>query len=87
MAGHHRGVRSDLWFDIAAAVRSRRVGVVAVYGLTIELLRERRVAALAALLFVFSPFVWVQGATLLGYQLSAVLGTFAAWMLIRGGSM
>jgi Dolichyl-phosphate-mannose-protein mannosyltransferase len=57
--------------------------VLAVYALTFELLRRRAIATLAALLVALSPFVWVQGATLLGYQLSLVLGTLAGWMLVR----
>jgi len=58
-------------------------GILALAWLAWELTRERRVALLAALLALASPFTWVQGASLLGYQLSFVLGTAAAAALLR----
>jgi hypothetical protein len=58
-------------------------GVLAVAWLGWEIAKERRVALLAAALALASPFTWVQGASLLGYQLSFVLGTGAAAALLR----
>jgi len=58
-------------------------GVVAVAWLGWEITKERRVALLAAALALGSPFTWVQGASLLGYQLSFVLCTGAAAALLR----
>ena len=43
-------------------------------------------AVLAAALLVASPFTWVQTASLLGYQLSFVLGTAAAAAFVRAGN-
>jgi hypothetical protein len=59
-------------------------GILAVAWFAWEITRERLVALLAAFLALASPFTWMQGASLLGYQLSFVLGTAAAAALLRG---
>jgi hypothetical protein len=58
-------------------------GVFATYAFGYELLRHRQIAAIAALIVALSPFVWLQSATLLGYQLSFVLGIAGAAAVIR----
>jgi hypothetical protein len=58
-------------------------GMLAVAWFAWELTRDARVALLAGLLVVASPFVWVQTASLLAYHLSFVLGTAAVAALLR----
>ncbi len=58
-------------------------GVLAVTWFARELVRDRRVAIIAGCLALASPFTWVQSASLLGYQLSLVLGTAAGAALLR----
>ncbi|HWS45390.1 MAG TPA: glycosyltransferase family 39 protein [Acidimicrobiia bacterium] len=58
-------------------------GVLAVVWLAWELVRDEWVALIAGFLIVASPFVWVQSASLLGYQLSFVLGAAASAALLR----
>jgi hypothetical protein len=58
-------------------------GVFATYAFAQELLRRRKIAAIAAVIVALSPFVWLQSATLLGYQLSFVLGIAGAAAVIR----
>jgi hypothetical protein len=58
-------------------------GVFSVAWFAWELTRDRRVVVVAAALVVASPFAWIQTASLLGYQLSFVLGTAAAAALVR----
>jgi 4-amino-4-deoxy-L-arabinose transferase-like glycosyltransferase len=53
-------------------------GVAAVYVLAYALFRRRHEALLAAYLVALCPFLWIQAATTLGYQLSFVLATSAA---------
>ena len=48
-----------------------------------ELVRDERVAVIAVFVVAFSPFVWVQSASLLGYNLSFVLAIAAAAALLR----
>jgi hypothetical protein len=59
------------------------LGVVGVFGLALDLLRDRRVALVAAGFFAISPLLWVQAATVLGYQLTVVVGALAAWAYVR----
>ena len=49
------------------------LGVLACAGFAYELVRSRRVAIIAAVLFALSPFVWLQTASVLGYHPSLVL--------------
>ena len=56
--------------------------VVATYAFALELLRSRRIATIAAVIVALSPFVWLQSGTLLGYQLSFVLGIGGATALL-----
>ena len=58
-------------------------GVVATYAFAWQLLDRRRVAIIAAVVVAVSPFTWIQSATLLGYQLSFVLGLAAAAAIVR----
>ena len=58
-------------------------GMLSVAWFAWELTRDRRVLLIAAALVVASPFTWMQTASLLGYQLSFVLGTAAAAALVR----
>ncbi len=76
---------SDALFGSSIPLRAllAALGVLAVAWLGWELTREQRVALLAAALALASPFGWVQSATLLGYQLSFVLGTSTAAALLR----
>ena len=60
-------------------------GVVATYAFAWQLLDRRRVAIIAAVVVAVSPFTWIQSATLLGYQLSFVLGLAAAAAIVRAG--
>ena len=57
-------------------------GVVATYAFAWQLLDRRRVAIIAAAIVAVSPFTWIQSATLLGYQLSFVLGLAAAAAIV-----
>lgn len=50
-----------------------------------ELTRARAVSVLAGIVFVASPFTWVQSASLLGYQLSLVLGAVASAAFLAAG--
>ena len=79
MALSRRGLGSTLPLRFALAV----TGVLAVYALATEMFDERIVAIIAALIVALSPFVWVQAATELGYQLTLVTTTSAAWLLVR----
>jgi hypothetical protein len=58
-------------------------GVIATYAFAHELVAARRVAVVAALIVALSPFSWLQAATLLGYQLSFVLGMASAAAIVR----
>ncbi len=58
-------------------------GVLATYAFGHELLRRKPIAAIAAVIVALSPFAWLQSATLLGYQLSFVLGIAGAAAVIR----
>ncbi len=58
-------------------------GVFATYWFGYELLRRKDIAAIAAVIVALSPFVWLQSATLLGYQLSFVLGIAGAAAVVR----
>jgi hypothetical protein len=80
---------SDVLFGSSLPLRMlcSAAGVLAVGWLGWELTKEQRVALLAAALALASPFTWVQGASLLGYQLSFVLGTGAAAALLRAARM
>jgi 4-amino-4-deoxy-L-arabinose transferase-like glycosyltransferase len=60
--------------------------VVAVYLLALAVFGSRREALLAAYLVAFCPFLWVQAATLLGYQLSFVLAVSAAAAFVAATS-
>ena len=76
---------SDALFGSSLPLRAlcAAAGILVVAWLGWELTREQRVALLAAMLALASPFTWVQSASLLGYQLSFVLGTAAAAGLLR----
>ena len=58
-------------------------GVLATYAFAWQLLDRRRIAVIAAAIVALSPFTWIQAATLLGYQLSFVLGLAAAAAIVR----
>ncbi len=79
LALSERVLTSSLPLRVVLAV----LGVLAVYGLAIDMLRDRGIALLAAAFFAISPLLWVQASTLLGYQLTVVLGTLGAWAFIR----
>lgn len=64
-------------------VLTSMAGVLATAWFAWELLRDARIAIVAGALVAASPFSWVQGASLLGYQLSFVLGTAAAAAFLR----
>jgi hypothetical protein len=76
---------SDALFGSSMPVRVlfSVAGMLAVAWLAWELVRDQRVALLAAALMVCSPFMWVETASILGYHLSLVLGTAASAALIR----
>jgi hypothetical protein len=76
---------SDAVFHSTVPVRMAlsAAGVLAVVWFARELLGDRRIAIIAGALVVASPFTWVQSASLLGYQLSLVLGTAAGAALLR----
>ena len=61
-------------------------GVLATYAFGYELLRRKPIAAIAAVIVALSPFVWLQSATLLGYQLSFVLGIAGAAAVVRAAA-
>jgi hypothetical protein len=61
-------------------------GVLTTAWLARELVGDRRVVVTAAALVAASPFAWLQSASLLGYQLSFVLGTAAAAALVRSSN-
>jgi len=69
--------------SLPARVLLSIAGVLAVVWLASELLRDQRIALIAGAIAVVSPFTWVQSASLLGYQLSFVLGAAAAAALLR----
>jgi hypothetical protein len=50
-------------------------GVLAIAWFAWELVNDRRVVLIAASLFALSPFMWVQSASVLGYQLSLAVST------------
>jgi 4-amino-4-deoxy-L-arabinose transferase-like glycosyltransferase len=75
---------SDTLFGSSLPVRlfMSLTGVLAVVWFAWELTRNRGVALVAGLLVAASPFAWVQTASMLGYQLSFVLGAAAAAALL-----
>ncbi len=75
---------SDAAFGSTLPLRAllAAAAVLAVYALARSLFGRSKTALIAATLAALSPFVWVQSATLLGYQLSFVLGTACAAALI-----
>lgn len=58
--------------------------VVVTYLLGVELLKDRRVAAVAAILFACSPLIFIQSALLLPYLPVLVLLELAVYGLVRG---
>jgi 4-amino-4-deoxy-L-arabinose transferase-like glycosyltransferase len=68
----------------AALAGVAAAAVVVTYLLGVEVLRDRRAAALAAVLFALSPLVFVQSGLLLPYLPVLVLLELAVYGLVRG---
>jgi hypothetical protein len=75
--------RSALGSTLPLRTLLAAAGVVATYAFAWQLLDRRRIAIIAAAVVAISPFTWIQSATLLGYQLSFVLGLAAAAAIVR----